>query len=476
MSTVQRFAKNVTWLYAANVINRVLNLVLFIYIARYLGDTGLGQYSFILAFVGLFSIIHAFGFDFIIGRSVARDKEKASTYVSNVVILRMGLFVITTLLITVSINLLGYPWEIIRLVYLYMIASYLTSISTAFRALFTAYEKMEYEAFLTTVNRLITVPLTVLALVYGYGLEGAIWVLLLSSFFDLLISFSIVTTRIKKVKFELDIGLCRKLLSLALPFVFLGVFNTIYNSIDIVMLSKIAGDAATGWYNAAYRLLNAFLFVPAVFMGALFPAMSRFFAFSRDSLLLAYRKSFQYLLMLALPLAVGVTLLADRIILRIYGDMFLNSIPVLQILAWGTAIRFLNNVLWTALISMNMEKTNAKILAFGVLLNVVLNLILIPRFQHVGASIATVATQITFFTMTYYAIARVLYRIQLQRLVIKPALATLAMATFVTNFREIITLFAVIPMAIVLYFAALFLMRGFSKEDLELVRRMRKKG
>jgi O-antigen/teichoic acid export membrane protein len=472
MSTVQRFAKNVSFLYAANVINRILNLVLFIYIARYLGDTGLGQYSFILAFVGLFSIIHTFGFNPIISRSVARDKEKASTYVSNVVILRMGLFVITTLLIAVSINLLGYPQRIVKLVYLYMIASYLTSISTAFRALFIAYEKMEYEAFLTTANRLITVPLTILALVYGYGLEGAIAVLLLSGVFDFLISLFIANTRIKRIKFELDIGLCRKLFALAMPFVFLGVFNTIYHSVDIVMLSKIAGDSATGWYNAAYRLLNALLFVPAVFMGALFPVMSRFFASSRDSLVLAYRKSFQYLLMLALPLAVGVTLLADRIIIRIYGDVFVNSIAVLQILAWSTALVFLNNVFLTTLMSINRERTNTKILASGVILNVVLNFLLIPKYLHIGASIATLVAEVTFFVLASYSLARSLHFLPIHKLAFKPVIATLAMAAFVLYLREIITLFVVIPMAAVLYFAVLFLIHGFSGEDLELVKKI----
>ncbi len=472
MSTIHRFAKNVTWLYTANVVNRILNLVLFIYIARYLGDAGLGQYSFILAFVGLFAIIHAFGFDPVIKRSVARDKGKADEYVSTVVILRLGLFMISTLLIMVSINFLGYPERIVKLVYIYMIAAYLTSLSTAYRSLFTAYERLEYEAFLSITNRMITVPLTILILILGYGLEGAIMVLPLSGALDLIISMYIVNTRIKRITFRVNLELCKKLLTKASPFLFIIAFNTIYTNIDIVMLSKMAGDEATGWYNASSRLLNALVFIPVVFMGALFPVMSRFFASSKDSLAMAHRKSIQYLLMIALPLAAGTTLLADRIIIRIYGDVFVNSIPVLQILAWGTALLFLNNVLLTTLISMNREKENMKIVAFGVSLNVVLNFLLIPRFLHIGASIATVATEAAFFVSAFYCVSKIMDRLPLHKYAAKPAVATLVMAGFVWYLRETITLFAVIPMAMVLYFTTLFLMGAFSEEDVKLMKKV----
>lgn len=473
MNTVQRIAKNILTLYAGNIVIRVLNLVLFVYIARYLHATGLGQYSFILAFVALFGIIHEFGYYSVISREVAKERNQASVYLSNVIFIKVGLIAISFFLIIFSINFLGYPQEIKNLVYMYTITTFFISFSAPFRAIFVAYEKLEYEAVVTLVERVLVVPLSIAALLLGYGLKGLIIVLLISGAIEFFLSVIIVHKKITKLKFEIDLKFCKELVVMAIPFVFLGVFNTIYHSVDIVMLSKIAGDAATGWYSASYRLISALLFIPALFMGALFPVMSRFFASSRDSLVFAYRTSFKFLLILALPTAVGVTLLADRIIIRIYGDLFFNSILVLQILAWTMGLMFLNNVFFITLMSINKEKTTTKIVAFGVTLNVILNLILIPRFLHIGASVATLAAETVFFVLAFYSIGKSLHKPPAHKLVIKPIVASLAMATFVLYSGEILTFFIIIPLAAVLYFVVLLILKEFSEEDFELLRKIK---
>jgi O-antigen/teichoic acid export membrane protein len=473
MNTVQRFVKNISYLYGGNIVIRALNLVLFVYIARYLHDTGLGQYSFIIAIAGLVAVVHDAGYSVVISREVAKDKTRASAYVSNVLFIKAGSFIIAFFLVFFSINILGYPQEIKNLVYLYTVATFFISFESPFRALYVAYEKMEYSSLVSILERVIAVPLSIAALILGFGLEGLIIALLITEGITLFISFLIVSKKITRLKFEIDLRFCKKIIIMTPPFILLAVFNTLYHTIDIIMLSKIAGDAAVGWYSASYRLISALLFIPSLFMGALFPVMARFYVSSRDSLILAYQTSFKFLLIFALPLAIGVTLLADRIVIRLYGDIFLNSVPALQILIWTAGIMFLNNVFLTVFLSTNKEKINTKIVIFGVTINIALNLILIPRFFHIGASIATLVAEVVLFVLSFYYISKYLHVLPLHKLVLKPILASLAMAAFVLYFREIITLFILIPLSVALYFVALFILKEFQEEELDLLRKVR---
>ena len=471
MNTIQRIVKNVGVLVLGNIVQKILTLVLFIYIARFLGSVGFGQYTFIISFVGMFGIITGFGLDNLMQRDVARDKAKTNKYLSNVSFMRIILFPNALILIIISINLLNYPKNIINLVYLYSIYLLLSSIAYGFRNIFLAHEKMEYEFIIVVLNRAIVVLLSIVTLYLGYGVFGLLAALIAGEFFSLIFSFLIIVKKIAIPKFGIDLEFCKDLIQRAFPFIFLSVFVTIYYNIDTVMLSKMQGDEATGLYNSAARLLSALLIIPYAFIGSIFPTMSRFYVESKDRLKLAHTHALRYLLIVSLPMALGTFLLADRIIVRVYGGEFSEAAIALQILVWATAFKFLNSALFTVLLSINKEKTNTKIMVSGIILNVLLNLVLIPKFSYAGASFATVVAEALFFILSFYVVSQSLHRLPIHKLAFKPAIATLAMAAFILYFREIITLFIIIPLAAVLYFAALFVLTEFSEEDFKLMRK-----
>jgi len=203
--------------------------------------------------------------------------------------------------------------------------------------------------------------------------------------------------------------------------------------------------------------------------------MARLSRDSRGSLERTYASSFRYLSYLAIPIAIGTTLTADRIIVRFYGGSFLGSTEALQILIWGGALMFLNTLLMSALVSINQEKANMKIAAFGVLLNVILNFLLIPNYSYIGAGIATVAAELTFFLFSFRCLSR-LFHLSLERIWIRPLVASSVMGLFLLELREVLTLFLLLPLAGVVYFGALLLLKSFTDEDREFLRRLMKKG
>jgi O-antigen/teichoic acid export membrane protein len=179
-------------------------------------------------------------------------------------------------------------------------------------------------------------------------------------------------------------------------------------------------------------------------------------------------------LIIGLPISVGMMVLADKIILFIYTDAFTPSILALQILAWAVLLLFLYRPTLYLLGSINKQKQMAFIGGIGAIGNIILNLLLIPKFSYVGAGIATITTESLVVVLYFYFSSKYLYKPSIHKIIIKPLVASLAMGIFVYQFKEF-NLFLVIILAAVLYFFVLYLIRAFSDEDIRLFKQILKR-
>jgi O-antigen/teichoic acid export membrane protein len=471
MSTVKRIAKNTLVLTVADVFSKVLSLILIAYLARFLGDVGFGKYSFAFSFTALFMVLTDLGLSTLTVREVARDKSRAAEYLGNIGFIKILLSLLTFALIFIAINFMQYPPDTRIAVYILGVYWILTSFVQFFRSIFRAFEQMEYEALTTIIERIIAVSLGLLVLFSGYGLIEFVLVLLFAGVVNAIISFFIVVRNFTKPKFEIDLEFWKHLIKEGLPFGVVFIFITLYFKIDITMLSLMKGDAAVGWYYASVAMIEALTFIPAIFMISLFPVISRFFVSSKESLVLAYEKSFKYLFILGLPIAVGTTLLADRFVLFIYGGDFVNSIISLKILSWALLFIFLNYLLGAVLRSIDRQTLNAYISGIAVFLNISLNLFLIPKFSYIGAAVSTALTEGFVLFLYFYYISKFVCRLSLHKIIIKPLIASLTMGFFVYSLGEI-NLILLVPIATAFYFGSLYIIKGFHKDDIELFRQI----
>lgn len=471
MNTVQRIVKNTAALFAAQFVVAILSLALSIVIARSLGDAIFGKYSFAIAFTSIFAVFSDLGYNTLLIRDVARDKSRASKYLSNVLLMRAFLFPLIFASIVIAVNVMGYPADTKNVVYLFGVYMLIMSFSDVFKVTFRVFEKMEYEASITIFATMIRLSLGLLVLFMGYGLIELALVFILSGILDLLFCFVICTRRFVKPKIELDFGFWKSTMKVALPISMLSIFGLIYTSIDTVMLSMMKGDAVVGWYNAAYNLVLGFKPIPHLFMNALFPLMAGYYASSTDSLKIVYEKSFKYLFILGLPIAVGITLLADRFILLFYGPQFHPSILALQILAWDVLLFFSYFCMAFVLVSLTKQNQMAAIAGCAAVVNVVLNLVLIPPFSYVGAAIATILTETLLIALCFSIISKSFYKLPVSKILIKPSIASLIMGIFIYQFMEF-NLITVIILAAGLYCFVLYLTRAFSDDDMQLFKQI----
>jgi O-antigen/teichoic acid export membrane protein len=238
------------------------------------------------------------------------------------------------------------------------------------------------------------------------------------------------------------------------------------------MLSYMKGDEAVGWYNAAYRLIVVLLFIPSAYMSSIFPIMSRFYISSKSLLGFIYQRSLKYMLIISVPISAGTTILASRIILLIFGAEYYNSIIALQILIWAIVFIFANLVFVNLFQSINRQIVVTIIDAAAALLNILLNLLLIPRYGIVGASIATVVVTAIAFVVICAWSSRIEYGIpikSLAKIAVQISAATAVMSLFVIYLKDFYIL-AVIPLAALLYFAVVIIIKAIDKEDLSLLR------
>jgi O-antigen/teichoic acid export membrane protein len=462
-----RIIKNISALAIGEVITRILSLILIIYIARFLGDTGFGKYSFAFAFTSLFLVLVDPGINTVVIRDVAREKKLAGKYLGNIIILKSLLSLIAFFFLVIVINLMDYPDETKLAVYIVGIYTIMTSFSQLTRSIFRAFEKMEYEAMLNILERLIFVSMGIVVLLLGYGLIEVVSVFLIAGTANIMLSFFLTASRFAIPKFEVDRRFLKYLFKEALPFGVAFIFVTIYIKADTVILSFMKGDAAVGWYNAAYQIPLALTLVSAALMESVFPVFSNLYRSSKEALCSAYEKIFRLLSIIVLPIAIGVTLLSEKIILLLYGKGYENSIIILQILIWFIIFEFLSYLLYITLASINKQRINTISTGICASLNIILNVILIPQFGIMGSAIAKIITYFTLFIINFYFISKYLCRISLFKTMNKTIIAGLAMGLILFLLRDMHLLISVTVSGI-FYIFFLFIIKGFTKEDLKL--------
>jgi O-antigen/teichoic acid export membrane protein len=215
MNTVRTIAKNTTVLLVGQTITLVLGMVLTIFIARFLGDINYGKLGFAQSFTALLVIFADVGLGSVTIREIARHKELTSKYMGNIFLIKLILSLVTFGLIVLIINLMQYPADTTTVVYLIGISSILGSFSSFMRAIFKAFERMEYEALLNIGRSVVTIGSGLAVLFLGYGLFAIALVYVFNAFVDL---FATVIVTIKKFghpKLEVDLVFWKQVILLA---------------------------------------------------------------------------------------------------------------------------------------------------------------------------------------------------------------------------------------------------------------------
>jgi O-antigen/teichoic acid export membrane protein len=469
---IERIARNTFSLFLSNAFVLALSFIYTLYVARYLGAEGYGVLSFALAFTGIFGIFTDIGLSQLAVRDIARDKGSANKYLVNIAAIKSILVAVTIALIAVIVNLMGYQSTDIKVVYIIALSTGAAAFTNLINSIFQAYERLEYTSISNAINSVAMLSGGLFNIYIGSDVIGFAFVYLLANLITLIYGIAVLVMEFFRPEFRMDRSFWKPIIREALPFGLTGFFITIYYWIDSVMLSYMKNNEVVGLYNAAYRLMIVLLIVPQVLNITIFPAMSQLYIDSREMLKFMLQRSFKYLALLGFPIGVGTTVLADKIILLIFGAGFEKAAIALRILVWSSACIFLSSSFSSLLRSSNRQTALTKITAFCAAENVILNLAVIPVYSYIGASVTTVITEFTVLVL--FALVTLRDGFWDPRSIFaatsKIVLASLIMGGFVFFLRSL-NLFLLVPLAAAFYFMVAYILAIFDEDDKAIIRR-----
>jgi len=428
VSQARRIARNTSFLTIGQIVSYAESFVYVIFVARYLGPPGLGILNFGAALIAVFNILSNFGLQAIVTREVARDTSKASKYAANIIPMELLFCVLTIGLIVAFVNVAGYSPQTLDVVYILSIGMIVSSLSSIFLAIFQAFERLEFQAAVSVITSVVQLCAALTAIQLHLNVVAFALVSILTSGVALVYVYVTCVRRFFVPRLEVDFTFWKSTLTEAWPMAAMAVTIMIYFRIDVVLISLIQGTTPVGYYSIAYNLSEASTVVPVVLIASLFPVLSRLHQDSRTSFQDMCAHAIRYLLYLALPMAFFVTLWARPIVPLLYGARFDPSVLALQILIWAAAIMYITMVIGNAYVAANLQRLNMKLTFVGLAVNIVLNLVLIPRYTYYGASFATVVTEASGLVLDVIILGRYGFSFGLRKTSLPPVLGLGAIA------------------------------------------------
>ena len=385
---------------------RGLSFLFNIFIVRQLGDAGFGQYSIILAWTGVFSFIGDMGITQYMTREIARDRDKVLSMFWDVAALRFILAAAAIAATVLGAVYVHYSRELIIAIAILCSTYFIQAFLTPLNGIVAGYERLDILSIFVVIGQIIYyAAATVLLLVDPQYL----WLVIAS-----LINLPVLTAasvwvvaryNMRPPRFQLDPSRWLALLRSGLPFAFIQVSLTFAFRFDTLILGQNYPEEIVGWYNAAYTLTRSFLIFTSAFIVALVPTMAREHVLDPKSVQPWYFRSVRFIAFIGLPLAVGGTVLADKIILLLYGNDFALAILAFMILIWDTPLLMYTSICGNFTTAMKIEKQAAWVYGCEAVFNILLNLLLIPKYGILAASVVTVATEFVG-TILFYRIFR----------------------------------------------------------------------
>ena len=475
LTNTRSIAKNSIAPMTLNLFNRAIDFVFAAFYLRMLGPADAGKYATAIIIAGWFEIVSNWGLNTLIIREVSKDKSQASRYILNTSILRLGTTIIASLPIFAYIYVIsssGNPLDVetTAAILLLMVGMVFSGVSQGIAGLFYAYEIAEFPAAITTITTMFKVGFGVAVLLLGYGFVGLAGVSILVNIITLLILLVAASRQFHlSGPWQVDLGLQRRMLSLSYPLMLNHLFAVIFFQIDVPLMKQINGDEVVGWYNSAYKWVLAFNVIPSFFTIALFPIITRQVLSSLTDARRTFRMAIKLMLLIAFPLAAIVTLLAPIMIGILGGRQFLpHGAIALRIVIWSIPIGWMNSVTNYMLISLNREKVLTRAFIIGVGFNLIANLIFLPRYSYVAASVITILSEIVWLALFAFYLRPVMPRVGWFNLLKRPLVITAAMVLAIILGNQVSIILALV-LGVLVYPLGLWVLKVFGDQERQII-------
>lgn len=426
----KRLLKNAFFLMFASYVTMFAGALLTIALARYLGAKGLGIYTTVFTFVFFGTIISSFGLPPVIMRDVAKNNLLAETYFINGLFIMVIFSFICWILINSVVFLMNYPVQIKLLILVGGVSIISGAVADTCNSIFRAFEKMGTPSLVSSGTSIISSITGIILLWKGFGLFPIVSLIVAGSGLNAIILLFLLRKYLKNLK-NIDLKISFKMLKQSFPVALMRTFNTLTHRVDVLMLSGMKGMTSVGLYSAPVKFINVISVPLQSIGGASLPRMSTQSAYSIDKLHETHDKLLKCFILLSLPITVVVFFLSENLINLIFGKEYVSggSTTALRILILGFLFNIISGPAQFTIFT-SQEKLNRFVpfMLVITILNIILNIFLIPKYDFFGASFSTLICYIVGLIIRIM-LARSMFERKDNLLAIskKPVLASLLM-------------------------------------------------
>ena len=374
-------------------------------IVRSLSVEAFGRFSFVFGFLGLLAILTDLG----IGRVVVRDLHDPghdpARYAGAFITLRMAMGIVGYALAVSVVVLGGYPSEVVAATAVAGLGMVLSTPSDALNAVFQAHLRIGTYAVANVVAQAGQLALT--AAIATAGGTVVLFALPAVLFEVVAITWkAVLVRRVQPIRLNVDFVAWRQLLRLAGPLAIGLVLTDAYYRIDTVILSKLSTFSAVGVYGVMYKFVDIVHFLPSALNVTALPLLARTWGGDGRDFRDVFRRSVSLTLITSALIAVEFALFARPIISLLYGARYADGAWAGRLVVAAECLNAFSMLAATVLLTMGRTRIYSVAALVGLLLNVGLNLWLIPDHSYNGAAAATLATAVLVVVVMWIPLLR----------------------------------------------------------------------
>jgi polysaccharide transporter, PST family len=385
---------NTGWLFADRILRMGASLLVGVWVARYLGVKQYGIFNYAYAFVALFSSFATLGLDSVVVHRIVRDQSSKEVILGTAFRLRLFGGLLAVLLTIISIFFLR-PSDSTTIALVAILSC--AGIFQAFDTIdlwFQSQVQSKYTVVAKNIAFFLVTLLKVSLILTKAPLLAFAWATLaefILSSVGLAIAYRVSGNSLKLWRWSFQTA--KVLFKEGLPLILSGITIMIYMKIDQIMLGEMIGSNAVGIYSAATRISEIWYFIPTAICSSVAPSI---YAAKEKSESLYYQRIRQLLRLLnliALAIALPMTFLSGTVINLLFGDGYTEAGQILSIHIWASLFVFMGVATSSWFVAEGLTHLSFRRTLIGAITNVILNLILIPKYAGVGAATATVISQ-----------------------------------------------------------------------------------
>lgn len=427
---MKKILKNFLSIGCASVLSQLISFLCVSYYAKVLGVTVFGEITLAQQIILYFTTFTMFGIQTYATRYLVKNKDKVNETAGKIIMFRFIIAALSFVMVCLISPLLKKGAEFSTILILF--GTTLFPIALNIDWLFNAFEDMKHNGIFTIFKNIL--PAIIIFLCINKNKDYSI--IPIATFIGGALGFiyQFIVAKVKyKVKFifKLNFKDIKYLCMIGMPFLLSSMLSMINNNADKIILGVTGHDYALGIYQSAYVFISFIISLIGLLFTAIFPSMSLlYYNKEKDKLNTLCYITTKIVSVISVPLCIGGILLSKDIINLFYGSKYEEAYKPFIILMVYILIIFIREIYGYELNAWGMEKKYLKIVAVSSILNLILNIILTPRYGYMCAAIITLLTELINF-ISMRKCARTVEKVKDYKEVMKAFPASIIMGIFI---------------------------------------------